>query len=272
MLHTRQTPNQKRRSRAAWPLSDDTELSGSRSVTFHGAKGGVGASLLAAETAMLWADHHRVVSVDADLWRGTLHYRLDLPVKRGTFTITELLSVGDELSGHALEQTLARCPAGPWHVPSGPVSRAMASSEAGAALVAALRDCFDRVVIDTAYSSDEFTSGLLSASDLVVLVVTPELAGLGGARRALDHIESIASRRPPAFVVVNRSLGTRDTVSKEDIESFLGTQVRAVLPEDTARCRRLANECRPLTSERSPLAASIIQTAQAVDEEFRGTA
>jgi Flp pilus assembly CpaE family ATPase len=118
--------------------------------------------------------------------------------------------------------------------------------------------------VDTAACADPFTAGLLRASDLVVLVVTPELACLGGARRALATLDSLPGGRPRIEMVINRSLGARDIVTRGDVETFLEMRAAAVLPEDTVRCRRLADECKPLSSERSPLAQAVLEFIRAL--------
>ena len=65
--------------------------------------------------------------------------------------------------------------------------------------------------------------------------------------------------------MINRSLGKADLLSQEDVESFLGMRALLVLPEDTARCRRLADEGRPIAPGRSPL-------VQGIDSLARGLA
>src|SRR5450756_3166913 len=81
-----------------------------KTILFHGGKGGVGTTTLAAETAgSLSRRRRRVAAVDLDIFRGDLHYRLDLPLSRGTHTLADLLPVLDEVDGRILDNALSTC-------------------------------------------------------------------------------------------------------------------------------------------------------------------
>jgi len=214
--------------------------------------------MLAAELSGLAASSgHRVLAVDADLQRGSLHYRMDVPVGRATFSIADVLPVLDDLSPDLLQGVLSESASGAWLLPAPQVFEAACGTgeELGAALARSLRTSFDFVVVDTGAAFDDLTMGLLAAADAVLVVVTPELACLGAARRALGVVRRLRSGN--IELIVNRSLGHGDLVEQDELTSFLGLQALCVLPEDTARCRRLGDECRPICSERSALAREI---------------
>lgn len=220
--------------------------------------------MLAAETALLLARRGaRVLAVDAAVERGTLHYSLDLPLKKGMFSVADVSNVWEDLPDDLLRNTVSRCPSGVSLLPSGgtQMTGRARCKEAAVSLVHSFRSQFDRVALDTGSGGDPFTSGLILASDLVVMVVTPELSCLGCARRALESMDSQGCERSKVLLVVNRSLGARDTFTAEDIESFLGIGATAWLQEDTVRCRRLGDACRPVCSERSALASAIRRLA-----------
>lgn len=217
--------------------------------------------MLAAETVVGLARRGlAVAAVDADLDRGSLHYRLDVPVSRATFSIADVLKVIDEITEERLREALAACACGARLLPPPAPGFDLTGLDAARAreLIEALAGAFDCSVVDTRPSQDPFTAGLLAAADVVVLVVTPELACLGGARRALEALDSLPGGRPRVELVLNRSLASHDLVTRRDIETFLGVEASVVLPEDTVRCRRLADECKPICSERSPLAEALL--------------
>lgn len=226
----------------------------------HGAGGGSGATTIASEIAwFLGSEGRNVAAIDSDLDRGCLHYRLDYPVGRSTFSLAEVLPVLNEISVEALAGALGRCPSGVSLLPAPPrtLDGPRPDSACASALVGSLRARFEHVVIDTRPAFDTFTAGLLASCDVVVLIVVPELACLGGARRALSCLGSLPDGGPAVRLVVNRSLGGADTVTLADLESFLGIRASAVLPEDGPRCRRLANECGAICSEKSALSREI---------------
>jgi Flp pilus assembly CpaE family ATPase len=228
-----------------------------RTVVFHGGKGGVGTTFLASEAAALLSSAGgAVVAVDLDLQRGALHYRLDVPLLRDTFTVLDLLPVLDDLSERVLDNALSPCPCGAMLLPAPAAPVDVDAPELFGSLLDALAPRFDHVVVDTPSSLDDTVLAAVAAADLVVLVVTPEIACLGGARRALDRLASENSSTSLS-VVVNRSLGDSDYIKLSDIESFLGLPVTIVLTEDLMRCRRAGDESRFLSAERLPLGEGI---------------
>ena len=234
-------------------------------IALHGASGGVGTTMIAAELACLLASSGRhVLALDADLQRGSLHYRLDVPVGRATFSIADVLPVLDDLSTELLRGAVSESTSGAWLLPAPPVLevRAGPGREEGMGLARALRSSFEFVIADTAASFDGLTLGLLEAAETVLLVVTPELGCLGAAKRALGVLQP--ARSGPVELVVNRSLGQGDLVGPDEISSFLSLPALRVLPEDTGRCRRLGDQCRPVCSERSALAREITGLARAL--------
>lgn len=235
-------------------------------IAFHGAKGGVGTTALVAEAAALLARSQRTVAIDADLDRGALHYRLDIPVRGSTPCTEDVLRVCEDLPGELFSETVTNCPCGAALLPAkGRTEDAPRPREEAAAFLldSASRD-YQRVLVDTGSNVDAFTVGLLAGADVAVLVLSPELACLGPARRLVRP-----GWRPGGLVaVVNRSLGRRDTFSREDVESFLGVRPLAWIPEDTVRCRSLSDSCRPLSAGRTPLASAIRFLVGRLDREL----
>jgi MinD-like ATPase involved in chromosome partitioning or flagellar assembly len=219
----------------------------------------VGTTFLAAEAAAyLSSAGGAVVAVDLDLHRGALHYRLDVPLSRETFTVLDLLPVLEDLSERVLYNALSSCPCGALLLPAPNVAAEHLNAVPASmdTLIDALAARFDYVVVDTGASLDDVSLSAAGAADLLVMVITPEIASLGGARRALDTLV-LRAVSTPVSLVVNRSLGASDDLRLSDIESFLGSSVTVVLPEDPAKCRRAADGGLFLSCERSPLGEGI---------------
>jgi MinD-like ATPase involved in chromosome partitioning or flagellar assembly len=216
-----------------------------RCVFFHGAGGGVGATFLASESvAMLSAGGRRVAAVDAHTSRGAMHYRLDVALGRGVFTIEDLLPVLGDLSDRMVDNVLTPCPCGAHLVLSGTGEKGVTNMTPDQVrqFTATLRDRFDHVVIDTAPSLEGASVARGCGDVLVVLVVIPELSCLGSAKRALESLDRLGTGRGDIRLVINRSLGRKDSLTLSDIESFLQMPACVVLPEETALCRRAAFE------------------------------
>ena len=93
------------------PRPDSLAGNTARSVLFHGCGGGAGATFLAAESAaMLSASGQRVAVVDADRASGGLHYRLDVPLTRDTFTVWDLVPILEDTTDHVIDNAFSNSP------------------------------------------------------------------------------------------------------------------------------------------------------------------
>ena len=226
-------------------------------TAFHGGKGGTGTTTLLAESASLMAaSGYRVVVLDLDLYRGTAHFSLDVPVADGTHTIADLLPVLEEFDDRLMENALSPAPCGAYLLPSPRSSEEadLVRPSHAASLIEALRRNFDMVLIDTGASLTAVALCALENADRAVLVITPEIACIGAA---LKLIGELRARGIEPLLVVNRSLGERDLISNSEIESFLGLRTSAVLPEETVRCRRLCDEGLFLNTQKCALGTAL---------------
>lgn len=239
-----------------------------RSLAFHGAKGGVGATTLAVEAAFYLSGSDRsVAAVDLDLERGDMDFRLDVPFSDGRLGVPDVLALPGELERGLLEKVFSRAPCGARLLPSTAAGErelaGSAESEAPGpaevpALVGLLRNACDHVVVDTACNAEALTVSALGACDGVVVVTTPELSSVGLAGRAIKRLTAVGVERGAIRVVVNRAHGG-DSFTPADIGSFLSIPVIAALPEAAARCRRLADGGRSICSERSRLSREVFR-------------
>jgi septum formation inhibitor-activating ATPase MinD len=246
------------------PRPDSLAGNTARSVLFHGCGGGAGATFLAAESAaMLSASGQRVAVVDADRASGGLHYRLDVPLTRDTFTVWDLVPILEDTTDHVIDNAFSNSPRGARLLPASIEPAEAAPPGCGRALLQALLPLFDTVIVDAPGAPDPYFLELVDSSDMAVLVVLPELQGLGRAGRLLDVILSRGNVGNVA-IVVNRSLGAGDSLSVSDIEEFLKLPVTTILPEDMERCRRAGDEGRFVYREGTALGQGIRQMVRSV--------
>lgn len=229
-------------------------------VALHGAKGGVGTTLLAAELAAAFsAAGLRTAAVDADFRRGSLHYRLDVPLEDYTFTLQDLLPVAADLSERVLDGALIKSPCGARLLPSraSPGAGADAGPRELKALLSVLLSSYERVVIDCGTVLEAWTPTLLGLSDMALLVMIPEVMCLGQAVGTFLALEKAGVSRGRIAVVVNRSLGEADSLSASEIRKRLGLDPLVVLPEEGEQCRRLSDRGEFFVHGRTPLARAI---------------
>ncbi len=231
---------------------------------FAAAKGGVGTTTLAVNTALALAGASRapVAIADLDFQRGQVATLLDV---QGATTTADLARDEQALEdGNALRQAGAGHPGGV-HVFVAPYRPDLGTSvdhQQATALVDALRRGFGQVVVDAGSVLDWRVLAEMGAADRIVLTVTPEIPSLRvlqGALELINEVEGVAERT----VFVLNNLFARQSVSAEQIQEHLGVPIAVEIPHDGELFLSAANEGQPLilSAPRSPAAQAIRQLA-----------
>jgi MinD-like ATPase involved in chromosome partitioning or flagellar assembly len=199
-------------------------------------KGAPGKTTIAiALAALLAAAGTSVVLVDADLRGGNVAPYLDLDPRRGL--------VGYAASGDGLEEELQDGPG--FAVLAGLERPELAEGlreETLSAAVAALRERFERVIVDLGAPPE---LSLLRVADQLLLVTGADLVSVWNARVRLRGLgESVSAGSLAA--VVNRREG-REHYDPEEIEHALGIPVLGVVREDRKAARRATAKQLPLS-------------------------
>jgi len=184
-------------------LVPDTEgKSGARVFMVTSALAGEGKSSCLSTLAILIArTGKKVLVIDADLRRPTMHRIFDLPHSNGLVPyIAGVCSLDEAIcKGVGEEPLLDVVPCGP--IPPNPSE--LLVSKVFSNLIETARTQYDYVLVDTAPSlflSDPLT--ILPLCDGVLFSVSCGLAKIGLLRKALSHISQISTL--PIGVVVNR--------------------------------------------------------------------
>ena len=182
-----------------------------RIVTVAGAKGGVGTSTVAMHLALTAqaGEAGSVCLVDFDLQTGDLRAYLNLPHRR---SVVDLVDVADELSLRHLNETLFTHRTG--------VSVLLAPDEGELAedvkvdvarnVLAALRTRHDLVIVDAGAAIGDASAAAVELADLVLLVTTPDVPSLRGARRMLDLWERLQITSSDTRLLINRHSRQRE--------------------------------------------------------------
>lgn len=194
---------------------------GGRVVMVTGARGGVGASTIAANLAVhLAADGRRHVALlDLDLHRGSIGLLLGTGASAGLRMALEMPEAidhlfldrisephGDRLRIFAAEEPLAT-----------PLS---ARPEAIARLLGLLRERFNQVVVDAPSGSASMLAAVLEHTHQRVLVMAPDLANVRDLLR-LQALPAAPVQASRALVVANQC-GRPGALSPKAIEKALG--------------------------------------------------
>jgi pilus assembly protein CpaE len=177
-----------------------------RIVVVTGAKGGVGTSTIAlhlALAAVAALPGRPVCLVDLDLQAGDVGALLDVPPRR---SIADLVDVADELSYRHLNDTLYGHPSGLSVLPAPHEGEREdeVTVEVTHNVLAALRTRHDLVVVDAGAYVYGASGAAYDLADRVVIVATPDLPALRGARRLLELWERLEVTPADTRLLVNR--------------------------------------------------------------------
>jgi pilus assembly protein CpaE len=200
---------------------------GGRFVTVTGARGGVGASVIAANLAwhLGMTMRRHTVLLDADLYLGTAALLLDIQPSRGLRAAIEAPERIDAL----LAERAAVPVADRLHVLAAQerlVQEIAYAPGAAPQLLEALSRRYNFIIGDVRWQPFAFSQELLAGAQHRVMVLTPTL---GSVRDALRLMPGGAGQQR-ATLVLNR-LGMPGGLKRAQVEDALKTQVDVVIPD-----------------------------------------
>jgi len=218
----------------------------SRIIVFCAPKGGTGRTSLSVNTALglLQAGEERVALIDADYAAPAVDVMLNLYPER---TIADLLSRLSQLDEALLQGVLATHSSGLRVLmapPPGEVDARIGPAQIRA-LLATMGRPYRWILIDLGLPMDEAAYAWIEASDLVVLSVLPEMAGLRNMRVLIDALLERGVDPERLWVVVNRAT-IPNGISVADIEERLHTPVRHTIPDDQSVATQAVNRGVPV--------------------------
>jgi pilus assembly protein CpaE len=247
-----------------------------RVLPFFGAKGGVGSTTLAINTAIALRSQHKrsVVLVDADLQFGDHRVFLDLgPDKR---------SIVDAVTATAIDQEVLRRVVVPHDTgvdlllaPPSPEAAERVSAEQHhmLRLVEVLRTMYDYVLVDLEERLDDHTLDVIGAADSFFVVITADLSCLKNVRLLLDTMAKIGVPEERMQLVLNRE-NAFTGISARSIESVLQRKIAHKIVNDYRVAISSLNSGAPFMVHRpeSALAKATVQFAREVDRQAQEAA
>jgi pilus assembly protein CpaE len=210
----------------------EARLQRPRIIAVHGAKGGVGATTLACNLAagLRQVTGRRVALVDGDVLGGTAGVLFDLTSHRN---LSDLLPHLKDLEGDLVNSLLVEHATGV-RVLLAPEQLQRAETVGGddmQRVLEGLKPYFDYQVVDTASRITPVTLAALDEADLILLVVTPEMAALRNAARFLQLATQLGYPADKVLLVANRADTGRD-ISPAVIGEYFKRPVAAALPSE----------------------------------------
>jgi pilus assembly protein CpaE len=237
-----------------------TSQRGGQLVSVCGARGGVGTTTVAVQLALELAEVSRghVVLLDLHLRSGTTALMLGLKPAPGLRVALEdpervdglflercAVTIGERLKLLAAEEPLDSAPT--------------PSVEGVAGLLALLRQRFNHVVVDLRTPPGPVERAVLAASRLMLLVTTPDVAGLRGAVAARKLVAAGPARM---MTVLNRD-GMPGGLKRKHVLEGLGAAPEVIIPDLPRVLPRAANLGRPALARSAALRRAL---APAIEE------
>ena len=219
-----------------------------RVITLVGAKGGTGVTTAAANTAVQLhrTQNSKTLLIDLNLEGGNLAVALGLKPR---YSIVDLLESVHRADESLLSSLVDQHPSGV-HVLGAPLLPEAVPPVSGDQIRSSLRLLrrhYDTIVIDLARPYTEHGRAAIDSSDLVLLLVVPDVLAVHGAKRLLPLIrKGVESREGRVELVLNRS-SSDDQIQKADVQQALEMRIAHELRRDDGGVLASLNLGKPMT-------------------------
>jgi pilus assembly protein CpaE len=247
---------------------------------FYGAKGGVGTTTIAINSAIALSRELRrkTALVDANLQFGDMRVFLDLGLD--TASIVNAISEPD-LDGDLLRKLMVRHHAGidlllaPPSPEAGDIvmERQRTDPAALTNLLKLLRRAYDYTMVDMSKTIDDFNLQLFDEADLIFVVMTADLSCLKNVRLVVETMEHLGYEKGKVQLVLNRS-NAYTGINVANAESALGRKIDYQVINEYRAAISSLNSGEPFMSSRpdSPLGRSVSDFTKALDKELAAEA
>lgn len=223
-------------------IKDASSTPKGRVISFMGARGGVGSSMLAANFAWTLANtsQDEVIALDLDFNFGTMALSLNLDPKQALF---EALSDAERIDSVLIERFMTEhgsylsilSTTGSLKEMNDP------SVEAVERLIDICRSMSQYVILDLPRRWNGWISSALLVSDEVVVTVNPDLANLRDAKLMFDWLKGRRGSAGSRLVLNKADVAKRNQLSPKDFQDTLGVAPSLTIGFDPTLFAQLAN-------------------------------
>lgn len=245
-----------------------------RLCVFYPAKGGVGTTTIAINTAIAMARQlrRRTALIDANLQFGDLRVFLDLGLD--TASIVNAINEPD-LDLDLLHKLMVRHRSGVDLLLAPPdpaaadivVERQRQSPAVLNNILSLCRRLFDYTLVDMSQAIDDFNLQLFDEADVIYVVMTADLSCLKNVRLVLETMDSLGYEKNKVQLVLNRS-NAYTGINIQNAESALGRKIDYQIINEYRGAISALNSGEPFMSSRpdSTLGRSVLDFAKAIDK------
>jgi len=236
-------------------------------ISIFSPKGGVGCSTLVVNLAIALQKGAglKVGLIDASLQFGDVAVLLNVQAPR---TIADLAHI-DDIEIDLLETVMVTHNSGVKALlaPPSPEMSELITETIITQILDKMRNMFDVIIVDMYSSLENTVLSILDASDLVVLVTTPEIPSIKSARLFFEVTEALGY--PPAKTELILNKARRDSgIRAADIEASIKQKVNAQLPLEEKVVTTAVNQGVPyvLSGGNNPLTQATVNYAKHLHE------
>jgi len=240
-----------------------------RVAAFFGAKGGVGSSAIAHNTAWVLAETlgQETALVDLDTSWGTTGLDFSYDNMSG---LEEALGEPDRLDETLMDRIMIRHTSKLSILPtSGSLNtKPVMASESYEAVVNAVRGISPLSILDMPHYWSDWTTNVLTSVDDVVVTATPDLAGMRNAKNLIDFLKTQRPNDPEPILILNCvGMSPKTEISVKDFGAMVGKDPDIVMGWDPDSHFEATNEGKMLSDVKT--AASTVQGLEYLASRLR---
>ena len=236
-----------------------------RLLTFMGAKGGAGATMLACNFAVSLAKEsgQKTILIDLDVPLGDAALNMGITAE---FSTIDALNAVERLDARFLDQLLVKHSSGVSVLAApGRFLQYQANTEAIDWLIHVARQEFENVVIDLGSKLDLMGTAAYKEATTFYLVTQSSIPELRNSNRLVQQF--FGGALPKLEIVINRYESRTLGVSEEHITKALTRPAQWKIPNDYASVRKMQINATPLVLADSAITRQIRQMAKSVTGE-----
>jgi pilus assembly protein CpaE len=240
-----------------------------RVLLFYGAKGGVGTTTLAINSAIALHKElgRRVCLVDANLQFGDHRVFLDLGLDK--MSVVDLAS-NPSVDIDLIKQILVRHESGIdlLLAPPSPETAELVTHDHLPAIIAQMANEFDYIVVDIDKRLDEVNLRIMDVADTIFVVMTADLSCLKNVRLVLETIGRLGYTEEKVKLILNRS-NAFTGINVKNAESALKRRIEYQIINEYRAAISALNSGSPFMAAKSdnPLGKCVLDFVKAVDKD-----
>lgn len=203
-------------------------------ITFLSSKGGVGKSICCTNLASLMQKEYqkKILMIDMVPRFGSLDILIDVKEKKSMGLIPVNL---ESYSSYwqEIEDNIITHSSGLHLLTTGEKNSETVSLAKLKTILAAVKDKYDFIFIDTDCGFSELNLGLLELSDQVLFISTFDIPAIKNLSLGLETIKSFYFSTDKIKIIINR-FDKNNEITVEELEKFLKYKVTGVIPEERA--------------------------------------